>query len=238
MEIAGYTDYPRLIAALGAGYLLGAIPFAFLAARLRGVDIFTTGSRTAGAANVFWNVGRGTGMLVLAGDVAKGSAAVLVAGLLDVPGTVALLAGGAAVLGHWSSVFSGFRGGDGMATLIGVSLALEPTLVALGIIVGLAAVLLLWRSPLRSSWAIVSCFTILLGVSQYYQTDRDLVMGLVALAMMVLFRSLVFRRRRLRPQDADPDPVLDLRLDLDLEVELEPQPESNRDMGAPTPESR
>jgi glycerol-3-phosphate acyltransferase PlsY len=235
--IAEYTDYPKLIAALAVGYLLGSIPFAYLAARLRGVDIFATGSHRAGTANVFWNVGRRTGTLVFVGDVAKGSAAVLVAELLDVPWTFTLLAGGAAVLGHWNSVFLGFRGGDGMATLLGIVLALEPTLAALGVIGGMAVVLLLRRSPSRSAWGIVSCATIMLSVSQYYQLDRGLVMGLVALAMLVLFHSVV-SRRRVRSSDLEPDAALDLQLDRDLGLDLEPAPDSNPDMGAPTPESR
>jgi glycerol-3-phosphate acyltransferase PlsY len=235
--IAEYADYPKLIAALAVGYLLGSIPFAYLAARLRGVDIFNTGSRRAGTANVFWNVGRRTGTLVFVGDVAKGSAAVLVAELLDVPWTFTLLAGGAAVLGHWNSVFLGFRGGDGMATLLGVVLALEPTLAALGVIGGMAVVLLLRRSALRSSWGIVSCATIMLSVSQYYQLDRGLVMGLVALAMLVLFHSVV-SHRRMRPLDVEPDAALDLQLDRDLDLDLGQEPDSNPDLGAPTPQSR
>lgn len=237
MVIAEYTEYSKLLAALAVGYLLGSIPFAYLAARLRGVDIFSTGSRRAGTANVFWNVGRRTGTLVFVGDVAKGSAAVVVAELLDVPWAFTLLAGGAAVLGHWNSVFLGFRGGDGMATLLGVALALEPTLAALGVIGGMAVVLLLRRSPLRSFWGIVSCSTIMLSVSQYYQIDRELVMGLVSLAMLVLFHSVVFHRR-VRSSNVEADAALDRQLDPDLGLDLAPEPDSNPEMGAPTPESR
>ncbi|MEK7807395.1 MAG: glycerol-3-phosphate acyltransferase [Chloroflexota bacterium] len=237
MVIAEYADYPRLLAALAVGYLLGSIPFAYLAARLRGVDIFSTGSRRAGTANVFWNVGRRTGTLVFVGDVAKGSAAVVVAGLLDMPWFFTLLAGGAAVLGHWNSVFLGFRGGDGMATLLGVVVALEPTLTVLGVIGGMAVVLLLRRSPSRSSWGIVSCAAIMLSGSQYYQIDPELIMGLVALAMLVVFHSVAFRRR-VRPSDVEPDAALDLQLDRDPDLDLEPAPDSNPELGAPTPESR
>ena len=53
-----------------------------MAARFRGVDIFTTGNAMAGSANVFWHIGHRTGAVVFAGDVAKGSAAVLIAGML------------------------------------------------------------------------------------------------------------------------------------------------------------
>ena len=66
---------PRVLAAALVGYLLGSIPFAYLVARLKGIDIFATGSRRAGAANVFWQVGRRRGMLVFACDVVKGALA-------------------------------------------------------------------------------------------------------------------------------------------------------------------
>lgn len=188
----------KLLAALVSGYLLGSIPFALMAARIRGVDIFATGSTMAGAANVFWHVGRRTGALVFAGDVAKGSVAVVAAGLLDLSPSALLLVGGAAVLGHWKSAFTGFRGGDGMATLMGVAITMTPALSALGIAMGLIVVLVLWRAPLRSAWAWFAGFTAMLGVSQYYQIDRELVMGLVALALLVIFHSLAFKWRRHR----------------------------------------
>ena len=194
--IEDFLSVQKLLGVLVMGYLLGSIPFALVAARIRGVDIFTTGSTMAGAANVFWHIGHRTGALVLAGDVTKGSAAVIAAGLLDLPPSALLLVGGAAVLGHWKSAFAGFRGGDGMATLIGVALALEPALSALAIVVGLMAALLLWRAPLRSAWCLFAGFTAMLVVSQYYQIDRELVMGIVGLALLVLFHSLLAKWRR------------------------------------------
>ena len=138
-----YLTIQKILAALLAGYLLGSIPFAQVAARLRGVDIFDTGTSTAGAANVFWYVGHRTGLIVGAGDVGKGAAAVVIAGFFDLPDSGLLLVGGAAILGHWKSAFAGFRGGDGMATLLGVGIVLEPTLAVVGILVGLAVVSIL-----------------------------------------------------------------------------------------------
>ncbi len=200
-----FLSVQKLIVVLIAGYLLGSIPFALVAARIRGVDIFTTGSTMAGAANVFWHIGHKTGAMVLAGDVAKGSAAVIAAGLLDLSPSALLLVGGAAVLGHWKSAFSGFRGGDGMATLMGVTIILEPALSALVITVGFMVVLLLWRAPLRSAWALFAGFTAMLAVSQYYQIDRELVVGIVTLALLVLFHSLVAKWRRWHFQVNSPD---------------------------------
>ncbi len=187
----------RMVLAIAAGYFLGAIPFAQIASRLRGIDVFATGSTLAGSANVFFNVGHRTGALVLVGDVAKGSAAVFSAWALGVPPALILVAGGAAVVGHWKSVFTGFRGGDGMAPLMGVSLAMMPVLAVLGFAAGVTTVLLMRHSTLRSTWGVSACFLVMLAISQYYQIERDLVTGLVVLASLVLLRSMFTRRRRL-----------------------------------------
>ena len=186
-----------VILAVATGYFLGAIPFAQIASRIRGVDVFSTGSTLAGTANVFFNVGRRTGSLVFVGDVAKGSASVFASWALGVPTDLILMAGGAAVIGHWKSVFTKFRGGDGMAPLMGISLALIPVLSVLGIVAGLATIALMRHSALRSTWGIAVCFIVILAISQYYQIDRDLVTGLVILASLVLLRSMLTRRNRL-----------------------------------------
>ena len=81
MVFEGFILLQKLLASLLVGYLLGSVPFAHLAARFKGVDIFATGNRRAGTANVFWNVSRRTGVMVFAADVAKGSLAVLIGGL-------------------------------------------------------------------------------------------------------------------------------------------------------------
>ena len=162
--------------------------------------------------------------MVFLGDVAKGTAAVFVAKLLNLPDHLALLAGGAAILGHWKSVFIGFRGGDGMATLVGMTLALQPTLAPLGMAAGFAVIVLLRRYPLRSTWGIVTCFTLMLTMSLYYQSDRGLVLGLVGLAWLVLAHSTIGHRRRARIPD---DEVMSLDLEL----------ESDSDLGPPAPEN-
>jgi acyl-phosphate glycerol 3-phosphate acyltransferase len=224
-----FEDYPlirNMVMAVAAGYLLGALPFANVASRIRGIDVFTTGSTLAGTANVFFNVGHRTGALVLVGDIAKGAAAVFTAWALGVPPTLILVAGGAAVVGHWKSVFTRFRGGDGMAPLIGVTLALMPALAVLGGVIGLATVVIMRRSPLRSTWGISVSFLVMLGISQYYQIERDLVTGLVILASMVLLRSMVTRRRRLSVaslpvyRDIEDEDEIDDILNVDPDADL------------------
>lgn len=233
------TDYliiEKLIIALVAGYVLGSIPFAHAVAWVRGVDIFSTGNRKAGTANVFWNVGHRIGTLVFLGDISKGAAAVVIAQLLGLPEMLVLVAGGAAVLGHWKSVFSKFRGGDGMAPLMGVTIALVPDLALVGIAAGLVTMRVLWRTPLRSAWAIVICFNVMLGISQYYSIDRDLVGGMVVLASLVLLRSIYSRRRRAHAFSGMSDEeALDMDLDLDLDLNLDL--DSDSDLMPPAPEN-
>jgi glycerol-3-phosphate acyltransferase PlsY len=219
----------KVLASILVGYLLGSVPFAHLAARLKGIDIFSTGNRRAGTANVFWNVSRKIGVLVLVADVAKGSLSVTIAGLLGLQGPLLVLAGGASVLGHWKSVFTGFRGGDGMATLMGVTLTLTPVLALLGIAAGFVTVVLSWKSHLRSAWGIASCFTILLALSILFQQQRDLVFSLAVLAALVLCHNLFIRRRLAGVTPAD---------DLDLDLRLDSEEDPDSDLGHPATRNR
>ncbi len=210
----------KLLAVVLVGYLLGAVPFAHLAGRLRGVDMFQTGSTRAGAANLYWNVGRRIGVVVLFADAAKGALAIIIAGLMGISGPLLLLAGGAAVLGHWKSVFTRFRGGDGMAVLIGVSLTLMPLLAFISGMVGLAATFIAIKSSFRSALGMAVSFTAMLGLSQmeYFQADRELVPALTILAVLIMAHNVLihWRHAGLVARN-DPDPVPDLDLDLEDE---------------------
>jgi acyl phosphate:glycerol-3-phosphate acyltransferase len=106
-------------------YLVGSFPTAFLAGKLRGKNIFATGSGNMGAMNTARNVGYGLGVAVLLIDLVKGALATFV-GLQIADYTGALAAGIGVILGHAYSVFVKFRGGKGLATALGVSLPLYP----------------------------------------------------------------------------------------------------------------
>jgi glycerol-3-phosphate acyltransferase PlsY len=125
------------IVAVLAGYLLGAIPFAYIAGRLfKKVDIRRMGGGNVGATNVMREVGAAAGIGVFVADVAKGAAAVLLAKWLVSSSMIpAFLAGFAAVAGHSWSVFLKFSGGKGGATTIGVfwALALMPSAIIFGV---------------------------------------------------------------------------------------------------------
>ncbi len=112
---------------IAAGYVLGSLPWAYWLPRIfRGVDIRTVGSGNVGASNVWRAFGWKLGAPVLLLDVAKGAAAALIG--LRVGGDVTgVLAGAAAVAGHWRPLFLGFsRGGKVVATTGGAILALAP----------------------------------------------------------------------------------------------------------------
>ncbi len=119
------------------GYFLGSVPFAYIAGRwAKGVDIRTVGTKNMGAHNVMLEVGRSIGILVLLLDMGKGALPVLATRWLGLSDLAALLAGIAAVLGHNFTLFLRFRGGRGLATSLGVLLALmlKEAIVALSIL--------------------------------------------------------------------------------------------------------
>jgi glycerol-3-phosphate acyltransferase PlsY len=118
----GYL-WPYWVAAIG-GYLVGSIPFGLLLTRLAGLgDIRSIGSGNIGATNVLRTGRKGLAAATLLLDGAKGALAVLLAGRYGPD--MAVLAGGGAVIGHVAPVWLGFKGGKGVATALGVLLALS-----------------------------------------------------------------------------------------------------------------
>lgn len=142
----------------GLSYLIGAIPFGYLIARARGVDILRQGSGNIGATNVGRVLGKRWGVLVFLLDFAKGALPVLAtlqvaAAETDLPpDTLPVLAGICAFLGHLFPVYLGFRGGKGVATGAGVAAVLLPALTAVVLAVW-AAVLLTTRVMALASLA-------------------------------------------------------------------------------------
>ena len=133
----------NIIAAIIIGYLLGAVPFAYLIARLKmGIDIRQAGGGNVGALNVYREIGPVYGLTVLAADVAKGALAVLVAWWLDLPDTWACAAGFAAVVGHNWSVFLRFNGGKGAATIMGALIPLVPVQFLIGLAMAVIVVMI------------------------------------------------------------------------------------------------
>jgi glycerol-3-phosphate acyltransferase PlsY len=111
-------------------YLCGSIPFGLIVTRLAGApDVRSVGSGNIGATNVLRTGRKGLAAATLLGDMLKGTFAVLA--VMHVCGReIALVAAPGAFLGHLFPVWLGFKGGKGVATYIGLLLALAP-LVAL-----------------------------------------------------------------------------------------------------------
>jgi glycerol-3-phosphate acyltransferase PlsY len=124
------------IVSIIVGYLLGAIPTAYVVSRMRkGVDIRDVGSHNMGGANVMREIGTHEGVLVGLSDIAKGAGAILVAQALNVPELWVFGAGFAALVGHNFPAFAGFRGGRGSATVIGIFLVLAPWVTLITLVV-------------------------------------------------------------------------------------------------------
>ncbi|MFN0088077.1 MAG: glycerol-3-phosphate 1-O-acyltransferase PlsY [Blastocatellia bacterium] len=143
--------------ALIAAYLLGSIPFGFLIVRLKsGADVRETGSGGTGATNVTRKAGRAAGIVTLLLDAGKGFAAVWVARrLTGEAGTSWVVAGAAAlaVAGHCFPVWLKFKAGKGVATGLGVFLAIVPWAVLAAFAV---FAVLFWRTRFVSLGSIAA----------------------------------------------------------------------------------
>ncbi len=117
------TDGILVLAALTGGYLLGSIPFGVILTRAFGAgDLRQIGSGNIGATNVLRTGRKGLAAGTLALDMAKGAAAVWLARAIDPQ--LALIAGAAAFFGHLYPIWLGFKGGKGVAVMLGTCLAL------------------------------------------------------------------------------------------------------------------
>jgi len=133
-----------IVLLLAGAYLLGSIPTGLLLGKAYGIDVRKEGSGNIGATNLYRTVGRKVGIMTLIGDCLKGMLPVLAVKYSSLPPEYAAWVGLAAFCGHVFSVFLRFRGGKGVATALGVFLALAPlaVAVALGVFVLL---MLVWR---------------------------------------------------------------------------------------------
>lgn len=146
-------------------YLLGSFPTAFLAGKLKGKNIFVTGSGNMGAMNTARNVGYGLGIAVLVIDLAKGALATYL-GLQIADYTGALAAGIGVVLGHTYSVFVKFRGGKGLTTTLGASLPLYP-LGGLAALLSLFVLMALLKNTNRASFVLAVLYPFMVTYVTY-----------------------------------------------------------------------
>jgi glycerol-3-phosphate acyltransferase PlsY len=185
----------QIILILAAGYLLGSIPTAvWLGKWFRKVDIREHGSGNAGATNALRVLGVKWGLVIMALDILKGLAAVLLLvplltfGRPTDPALLRVLAGTAAVIGHIFPVTIGFRGGKGVGTSAGVMFALAPLVALTALVIWLAVVAATRYVSLGSMLAAVSVAPLLLlqGAVLGAAPTRPLLIFAVLLALGVL----------------------------------------------------
>ena len=180
------------ISALVLAYILGSIPSAVWIGKLfYGIDVREYGSGNAGATNTFRVLGKKAGIPVLIIDVCKGYFAVQMATLiaLYLPGTqqfinFKLTLGIAALLGHIFPVFAGFRGGKGVATLLGILSGVHPPAALICTIIFIVTLLVTKYVSLSSMLSAIFFPVIIMLV--YHETVRSLNLFSMFVAILVL----------------------------------------------------
>jgi len=118
--------YLNTLLLLFISYLLGSFPPAFIAGKIRKIDIRYTGSKNVGVMNTFSSVGKWAGIMVIAADFGKGALSAFIAGKYSSHPFIPMLGVVAAMIGHNWMVFLGFHGGKGVSVFLGGLLYLAP----------------------------------------------------------------------------------------------------------------
>ena len=167
------------------GYLLGAISFAVIIARSKGVDIFKEGSGNPGATNVKRILGKKWGNTVFALDVLKGFTAAGLPLMVYDDDRLAVIGLIAAILGHSFSVFLKFRGGKGVATTIGGLLALMCPALLIGLVVWL---IIFYTKKVVALASIFFAASLPMSAYFIYGTEDPRFYLGVVLALFIVFR--------------------------------------------------
>ena len=113
---------PDIAIATAVSFAIGAIPAAYLIGKLNGINVFEVGTKQAGATNILKTVNRRAGLIVFVLDAGKGVATIYISQtVFNIDISWLWLPSAATVMGHWNSPLTKFRGGDGVASLFGVT---------------------------------------------------------------------------------------------------------------------
>ena len=178
------TSIAAQIIIIAAAYLIGSIPTGLLLGKAYGIDVRKEGSGNIGATNLYRTVGRKVGIITLIGDCLKGLLPVVVIKASMTPPELAAWVGLAAFCGHVFSLFLKFKGGKGVATALGVFLALAPVAVAIAIAL-FALLMFLWRYVSLGSISAAAAMPLavyLLG------GDRTIIIVTLAISLIVILR--------------------------------------------------
>ena len=189
-------SWPYILAALTGGYLLGSVPFGLILTRVAGLgDIRSIGSGHIGATNVLRTGNRKLAAATLLLDGAKGAVAVLIAQIYG-PDT-AIVAAGGALLGHLFPVWLKFRGGKGVATALGILLALSLPAGGLACATWLLAAALFRYSSLSALIALAAS-----PLYMWWLADPQRTEFAIAMAVLVWIRHRQNIRRLLRGEES------------------------------------
>lgn len=179
---AAVTSLLTFVGLAVLNYLIGSIPFSYFIAKLKGIDLRDVGSGNVGATNVARSVGLIYGVVALLLDILKGFGAALLTLQLSQPVYLA----GLAVLGHNWSIFLGFKSGKGVATTLGILLAIswQVFLIAIGIWVVITAITRYVSIASVIALASVPLWLYLLGA----EIDYIALMGLLATMSLIQHR--------------------------------------------------
>ncbi|MEN8717484.1 MAG: glycerol-3-phosphate 1-O-acyltransferase PlsY [Sulfurovum sp.] len=175
-----------------AAYLIGSIPFGMILAKLfAGVDIKSAGSKSIGATNVLRVVketnpalAKKLGIATVLLDALKGTVVILVAMSMNVSSETLWMIAVLAVLGHCYSIYLGFEGGKGVATGLGVYIALVPIATIIGAIVWIVSAKLLKISSLASLLGLVGVVIASLFIYDGLDINSNVPLYLIAFIIM------------------------------------------------------
>jgi glycerol-3-phosphate acyltransferase PlsY len=172
---------------LPLAYLLGAIPFGYLLVKWKtGGDVRASGSGNIGATNVLRTTGRVAGFATLLLDIAKGYAAVWIAGRVTGDDPVwTSLAMLAVIAGHAFPVFLGFRGGKAVASFVGALLYLAPKAMAAEVVVFVVVVL---STRYISLGSIIGAATVPLAVWLLQQAPIPVILASAAAGAFIIYK--------------------------------------------------
>lgn len=146
----------EIILCLLLGYLLGCLSPAALVGKLKNIDLRQVGTRNLGGSNVLLSIGKMSGLIVMAADIAKGYFSVKLARVLfPMLSAAGLVAGIGAILGHVFPFYLQFRGGKGLAAFAGLVLAHDPWIFLILLIISVTAVLIVnyaYAMPISSGF--------------------------------------------------------------------------------------
>jgi len=203
-------DILIIAAFLLAAYLLGAIPTAvWVGKSFYGIDVRQHGSGNAGATNTFRVLGKKPGAFVMLADILKGWAATSLANVLVMLEVISpeklilfkIIMGILAVIGHIFPVYVGFKGGKGVATLMGMVLAIQPVAALICLAIFMVVLLVSKYVSLGSMMAAIA-FPLLLLLPRFHPDEPLLIVFGFILSLLVILTHKKNINRLLQGQES------------------------------------